>query len=151
MWKKLLVLVIVALAGATVAGAQNKEAAKVTKAVTQFTQGMEKGDLKLIESVWAQDDEITVFEGGSMDTGWANYRDKHLVPEMKAYKNLTYELREMKVKVNGNMALVRSRYYLSGEANEKKVESRGLITAVLEKRQGKWLLVHWHLSASRRQ
>ena len=130
--------------------AQSKDEESVKKSVLQFTSGMDKGDLKIIEVVWANDDEITVFEGGGMDKGWTNYRDKHLIPEMKVYKNLKYELSEMSVKVNGKMALVRSRYLITGEANEKKVESKGLITTVLEKRNGKWLLIHWHLSASRK-
>lgn len=131
--------------------AQSKDEEAVKKAVLQFTGGMEKGDIKLIEEVWANDDEITVFEGGGMDKGWTNYRDKHLIPEMKFYKNLKYYLNEMTVKVSGKMALVRSRFLITAGEADKKTETKGLISAVLEKRKGKWLLVHWHLSASRKQ
>ncbi|MBX3292939.1 MAG: nuclear transport factor 2 family protein [Acidobacteria bacterium] len=130
--------------------AQTKDELAIQTAVQQFTGGMEKGDMKMIEAVWANDENITVFEGGGKDQGWTNYRDKHLAPEMKAYKNLKYELSEIMTKVNGKMGLVRSRYVITGEANGAKVESKGLITAVLEKRSGKWLIIHWHLSASRR-
>jgi ketosteroid isomerase-like protein len=131
--------------------AQSKDEEAVKKSVLQFTGGMEKGDIKQIEEVWVDDDEITVFEGGGMDKGWKNYRDKHLVPEMKYYKNLKYDLNEMTVKVSGKMALVRSRFLITAGEPDKKTETKGLISAVLEKRKGKWLIVHWHLSASRKQ
>ena len=131
--------------------AQSKDEETVKKSVLQFTSGMDKGDIKQIEEVWATDDEITVFEGGGMDKGWINYRNKHLIPEMKFYKNLKYDLNEMTVKVVGKMALVRSRFLITAGETDKKTETKGLISAVLEKSKGKWLLVHWHLSASRKQ
>ncbi|MBA3785619.1 MAG: nuclear transport factor 2 family protein [Acidobacteria bacterium] len=40
-----------------------------------------------------------------------------------------------------------SKYTLSADIKERKIGSGGLGTAVLEKREGRWQIVHWHSSA----
>lgn len=56
----------------------------------------------------------------------------------------------MKVKVDGKTAWATFKYTLAAEMGTRKIESGGLGTAILEKRDGKWRIVHWHSSAPRR-
>lgn len=32
--------------------------------------------------------EVTIYEGGGINNGWADYRDRHLGPELKGFENL---------------------------------------------------------------
>ncbi|MDQ3181251.1 MAG: nuclear transport factor 2 family protein [Acidobacteriota bacterium] len=56
----------------------------------------------------------------------------------------------MKVKTSGNLALATFKYTLSADIGARHIDSGGLGTAVLEKRGGRWQIVHWHSSAPRR-
>lgn len=157
-WLKIFVVMAAAAVLLTVAGfdlkvqANEKDEKEIRAAVGQFVSGFERGDIKLIDAVWAQDEAVTVFEGGHADKGWLNFRDKHLVPEMAAFKNVKYTFDETTVRVVASKtAWVTSRYNLTADFKERKIDSKGLITAVLEKRKGKWLIVHWHTSAARPQ
>jgi ketosteroid isomerase-like protein len=70
---------------------------------------------------------------------------------MKEFANTKYDSSDVKVRISGKMAYATFKYTISGDANGKHFDSGGLGTAVLEKRDGKWMIVHWHSSAPRRQ
>lgn len=110
----------------------------------------EKGDMAMLSKVWANDEAVTVFESGHANYGWADYRDNHLGPEMKEMKNTKYTLSDMKVKVAGTTAWATFKYSISADIGTRHVDGGGLGTAVLEKRDGRWQIVHWHSSAPRR-
>lgn len=55
--------------------------AEVRKAVEQFETGLAQRDLEEIEAVVAPD--MVAFENGHRNDTWADFRDHHLVPEMK--------------------------------------------------------------------
>ncbi|MCY7376129.1 MAG: nuclear transport factor 2 family protein, partial [Pyrinomonadaceae bacterium] len=94
---------------------------------------------------------VTVFESGHANYGWTDYRNSHLAPELKEFKNTKYAFSDMKIKVSGAMALATFKYTLSADFKERKIDSGGLGTAVLEKRKGKWVIVHWHSSSPPRR
>jgi len=100
--------------------------------------------------VWANDESVTVFESGHANYGWTDYRDHHLMPEMKEMKNTKYTLSDIKVKTAGTTAWATFKYAISADIGTRHVDSGGLGTAVLEKRDGRWQIVHWHSSAPRR-
>jgi ketosteroid isomerase-like protein len=152
---------IVALAFAIVAGvagvgfyrsvsAQTDAVKAVTDVLTQEAAAVEKGDLAALDKIWANSEEVTVFESGHANYGWNDYRNTHLAPELKAFKNTKYAFSDMKVKVDGKTAWATFKYTLAADMGARKVESGGLGTAILEKREGKWRIVHWHSSAPRR-
>lgn len=155
-------LLIAALAFMVVAGvadvgfyksvsAQTDEIKAVTDVLTQEAAAVEKGDLTTLDKLWANDESVTVFESGHANYGWNDYRNTHLAPELKEFKNMKYAFSDLKVKVDGKTAWATFKYTLAAEMGTRKVESGGLATAVLEKRDGKWRIVHWHSSAPRRQ
>ncbi|HXG86183.1 MAG TPA: nuclear transport factor 2 family protein [Pyrinomonadaceae bacterium] len=131
--------------------AQTNEEKAVMDVMQKEAAAVEKGDLAALDNLWANDESVTVFESGHANYGWKDYRDSHLGPELQAFKNTKYAFSDMKIKVSGAMALATFKYTLSADFKERKIDSGGLGTAVLEKRRGKWVIVHWHSSAPPRR
>lgn len=146
-------LVTFGLIGMTLADknlAQINEVRAVTNVLTQEASAVERGDLATLDKLWANTADVTVFESGHANYGWDDYRNHHLAPELKEFKNTKYSFSDLKVKVDGKTAWATFKYSLSAEMGTRKIESGGLGTAILEKREGKWRIVHWHSSAPRR-
>lgn len=130
--------------------AQADKAKAVSVVLQQEAAAFEKGDVEALNKMWANDEWVSVFESGGADIGWANYRDHHLIPEMKELKNTKHTLSDIKVRVAGKTAWATFKYSLSGDLKERRLDVNGLGTAVLEERNGRWLIVHRHTSARRR-
>jgi len=131
----------------------NDEAA-VREALIKSALSFEKNDIAMATQVWANDESLTVFESGHANYGWADYRDNHLGPEMREMKNTKYVFSDIRVHLAGKTAWATFKYTISADVGEagkmRHVEGAGLGTAVLEKRDGQWRIVHWHSSAPRR-
>lgn len=133
------------------AWAQTGEVKAVTDVLTREALAVEKADLAALDKIWANSEDVTVFESGHANYGWNDYRNTHLAPELKEFKNTKYAFTDLKVKVDGKTAWATFQYTLAADMGTRKVETGGLGTAVLEKRDGSWRIVHWHSSAPRRQ
>ncbi len=133
------------------ASAQSKDEMLVRRVLTQNTTAFAENDMPTLDKIWANDEAVTVFENGSANYGWADYRNNHLGPEMKEFTNTKYSSSDVKVKVSGKTAWATFKYTISGDSAGKHFDSGGLGTAILEKRGGLWVIVHWHSSAPRRQ
>lgn len=149
------VLVMILAAGVTLARhqavrAQDDSEKAVRDVLEQEAAAFEKGDVEALNKFWANDEWVSVFESGGADIGWANYRDHHLVPEMKELKNTKHTLSDIRVRVAGKTAWATFKYALAGDLKERHIDVNGLGTAVLEERNGRWLIVHRHTSARRR-
>jgi ketosteroid isomerase-like protein len=121
----------------------------VAAVLVRNAHGFETGDLAMLDTIWAGDDGVTVFESGSANYGWQDYRDHHLKPEIDAMKNVRYRLSDIKTRVSGNTAWATFKYALTADIRERHIDVAGLGTAVLEKRGSDWKIVHWHTSAPR--
>lgn len=130
--------------------AQTNDIKAVTDVLTQEASAVEKGDMAALDKLWANDESVSVFESGYANYGWNDYRNHHLAPELKEFKNTKYAFTDLKVKVDGKTAWATFKYTLAADMGTRKIESGGLGTAVFEKRDGKWRIVHWHSSAPRR-
>ncbi len=130
--------------------AQADETKAVADVLMQEAAAVEKGDLAALDKIWANSEDVSVFESGHANYGWNDYRNTHLAPELKEFKNTKYAFSDLKVKVDGKTAWATFKYTLSADLGTRHVDSGGLATAVLEKREGKWRIVHWHSSAPRR-
>lgn len=126
-------------------------AADVRKVLEQNAKGFEKGDMHALDSIWAHDESVTVFENGHANYGWTDYRDHHLKPEVEEMKNVTYRLTDIEPRVAGDTAWATFKYTIAAEYQGKKVDGAGLGTAVLERHDGAWKIVHWHTSAPRKK
>ena len=121
----------------------------VAAVLMRNAQGFETGDLAMLDTVWANDESVTVFESGYANYGWVDCRDHHLKPEINEMKNVKYTLSDIRTRVSGNTAWATFKYALAADLEERHVEAAGLGTAVLEKRGADWKIVHWHTSAPR--
>ena len=146
-----LVLAVFGLHLTSAISAQNNEVKAVREILTQEAQAVEKGDLAALDKLWANTEDVTVFESGHANYGWRDYRENHLGPELKLFKNTKYAFSDLKVKVDGKTAWATFKYTISAEMKERKIEGSGLGTAILEKRSGKWVIVHWHSSSPPRR
>jgi len=94
--------------------------------------------------------EVTIYEGGGINNGWIDYRDRHLGPELKAFENLQFGHSNTKVIVlpGGQSAYATSEYFIKAKMGERDVDSRGLETLVLIKgADGSWKIRHSHTSS----
>lgn len=142
--------VIFGLSALITVSAQTSDEKAVAAVLRQNAAGFARNDLASLEKIWANSENVIVFEGGHANYGWADYRDNHLAPEMQEMKNTKYEYSDIKAKVSGNMAYATMKYMISGDIGARHVDGAGLATAVLEKIGGNWRIVHWHSSAPRR-
>lgn len=95
--------------------------------------------------------DVTVYEGGGINPGWADYRDRHLGPELKSFENLSFAHNNVKVMMLGaDAAYVTADYSLGRSVDGRQVTSGGLATYVLIRQDGRWIIRHSHTSARRR-
>ena len=81
MKRTLVALATVGLALLPVYGQNPAPEAEVRKVIEQFEQGLAERNLAKIEPLMAGD--MVAFENGHRKDGWQDFRDNHLVPEMK--------------------------------------------------------------------
>lgn len=74
---------------------------------------------------------------------WAEYRDKMLKPELEKLSGLKVANTNVESVVRGDVAWIAFRQEIGASSGMAKV-ARG--TAVLEKREGRWVIVHFHVS-----
>ncbi len=94
--------------------------------------------------------DVTIYEGGGINNGWADYRDRHLGPELKAFENLQFSHTETKVTMmtGGQSAYATSRYTIKAKMGERMIDSEGLETLLLIKGvDGAWKIRHSHTSS----
>ena len=147
--------------------AGDKRPASVTKLSAQSAAGGPSGDVAAIETWLKRYDaafnakdldklatfyhpDVTIFEGGGINNGWIDYRDRHLGPELKAFENLQFGHSNTKVTVfpGGQSAYATSEYAIKAKMGERQLDSSGLETLVLVKgADGSWQIRHSHTSS----
>ncbi|MDQ3070786.1 MAG: nuclear transport factor 2 family protein [Acidobacteriota bacterium] len=128
------------------------EAARITEWLKGYDAAFNAKDLDRLATYYHPD--VTIYEGGGINNGWADYRDHHLGPELKAFENLQFGHTEQKVHVlgDGRTAYAVSQYFLKAKMGERIIDSGGLETLVLVKDEsGAWKIRHTHTSARARR
>ena len=108
-------------------------------------------DLARLESFYHPD--VTIYEGGSINTGWADYRDHHLGPELLEME--TPRLTHTNVRLHPlnaeSAAYVTSEYRLQARIKDRDIDVGGLETLVLVRSAGgRYVIRHSHTSSKRR-
>lgn len=100
------------------------------------------------------DPEVTIFEGGGVNRGWADYRDNHLGPELKEFEGLQFSHSAVTPRVldkEGKLAYVTAEYSIKAKVKDRSIDGGGLATYVLVRAQdGAWRIRHSHTSSRRR-
>ena len=98
--------------------------------------------------------DVTIYEGGGINNGWADYRDHHLGPELKAFEDLQFGHTNTRVIVlpGGHSAYATSEYSIKAKMGDRVLDSGGLETLVLVKgADGTWKIRHSHTSSRPRR
>ena len=97
--------------------------------------------------------DVTIYEGAGVNNGWADYRDRHLGPELKAFENLEFAHSDTKVTVlpGGQSAYAVSRYTIKARMGDRMLDNEGLETLVLLKTADGWKIRHSHTSGRARR
>ncbi len=120
----------------------------VVEAVAAFSQAK---NLSAMDTLFASDRGIHIIEGAGVNHGWADYRDNHLGPELESSENFQYRFYGVEPTVRGDVAWSSFRYDLAVDTERGHIEREGRGTAVLEKRDGRWQIVHLHTSGRARR
>jgi ketosteroid isomerase-like protein len=115
----------------------------VVEAVAAFSQAK---NLSAMDTLFAPEGGVHIIEGAGVNHGWADYRDNHLGPELESFENFEYRFYAVEPTVRGNVAWTSLRYDLAVDTERGHIDREGRGTAVLEKRDGRWLIVHLHTS-----
>lgn len=98
--------------------------------------------------------QVTIFEGGTTNDGWADYRDNHLGPELKEMEAVEFSHSSVSAHAIGSddrAAYVTAEYRLKARIGGKDVDALGLETLVVVKDgAGSWKIRHSHTSSRRR-
>lgn len=149
---------LVALPNARRAVETTAESAVDTAAVRAVIQAVfkaaERQDIAGLDTLYAGD-SLTVIEGAGLNRGWADYRDHHLVPELREMKGLQYRPEEIAVNIRGDIAWALFRYTLVAQSGRRTADVIGRGTAVLERQDtphgSRWVVRHIHTSGRARR
>jgi len=137
---------------ASAAGAQPNDAAAVEAWLKSYDAAFNAKDLDKLATFYHSD--VTIYEGGGINDGWIDYRDRHLGPELKSFENLQFGHSNTKVLMlpGGQSAYATSEYAIKAKMGDRQLDSGGLETLVLVKSaDGTWKIRHSHTSSRARR
>lgn len=107
--------------------------------INNFELGLNERSIAKIEAVVASD--LVVLENGHRNDGWPNFRDHHLIPEMKEPSPVTKsELVKLKTSSHMAWAYTKTEMQLTDKSG-KSVDALLWSAYVLERRAGEWKIV----------
>jgi len=137
---------------ASAVGGQSNDAAAVEAWLKGYDAAFNAKDLDKLATFYHPD--VTIYEGGGINNGWVDYRDRHLGPELKSFENLQFGHSNAKVIVlpGGQSAYATSEYSIKAKMGDRQLDSGGLETLVLVKSsEGTWKIRHSHTSSRARR
>lgn len=142
-------LAVAALLGAAlVASAASPEEGAIRKVLAAYQAAMEARSVEKLAAVVT--DDLLILEGTHKNDGWADYRDKHIGPEMAEWKEFkTAGQRISRLEVGGTLAYVVQEATYTIVAADGPVVMLGAETFVLGKTDKGWKIKHVHLSGKR--
>ncbi len=124
----------------------DNQAAAVIEVLSKYAAALQSKNLAEIEKYVVATEAFSMFEGGHINWGWADYRDNHLGPELKEFKSIQYGFMDIKPNVSGEAAYATLRYHIAVKMEARDVEGEGLATAILMKTAEGWKIQHMHTS-----
>lgn len=128
------------------------DVAEIKQLLTAYDEAFNAKSLDRLGAIYHPD--VTIFEGGGVNRGWADYRDHHLGPEMTEFLKVSFVHTNVVVTLLGadrKTAYVAAEYSLRAQMKEREVEASGLETLILLKGDdGAWRIRHSHTSSRRR-
>ena len=119
------------------------ERTAVESIIAAFAQHIQTGNLSAIDSFFPARG-VHILADDATTHGWPEYRDRYLRPERASLEGLPYAHTAVEAVVRGEVAWAAFRRQVTGQDSAVVMNGRG--TAVLEKREGRWMIVHLHMS-----
>ena len=120
-------------------------AASPTEALAAFHDALVAGDKARATGLLATD--IAIYEAGHVERSREEYAGHHLGGDMEFAKNSTRKVLEQSERVEGNTAIVWQETETTGTLRGTAIHMLGTETAVLQKKDGAWSIVHVHWSS----
>jgi ketosteroid isomerase-like protein len=114
--------------------------------IARFERALQGRDVPGIAEVVA--DDIVVFENGHRNDGWSDFRDNHLIPEMKeAAPPMKSQLLKVVASPAMAWAYTRTDIFQAREGGQKATH-RLWSVYILEKREGTWkiTMLDWSIA-----
>lgn len=125
------------------ASAQTAES-EVRAAVASYNRAFAAKDLPALKALLAPD--VVLYEHSVQNIGVDDVWEHHLGPEVAAFEATQAEFADVRVWVDGGVALVTRQYHIRATMNGKPVDASGNETMGWARRDGQWLVVHLHYS-----
>ena len=125
-------------------GQQQDNNAAVRAAVESYNRAFVQKDLAALKGLLAPD--IILYEHSVRNDGLDDVWDNHLKPEVQAFEGATAEFSDVRVWVQGDVALVARQYRIKATMNGRAIDAKGNETMGWARRDGRWMVVHIHYS-----
>ena len=141
-------MVVLAFAAAPLSAQGHEEADPerdvVEELIRQMGRDLAVGNLDAVESLFPSmrhilTDTVTLHD-------WDEYRHGPLEAELESYRRFGLEHANVEADVRGDVAWVAFRQLIGADPSSGRERISGRATAVLERREGRWGIVHLHLS-----
>lgn len=120
----------------------------IRKVLSDYRAAMEARSVEKLAAVVTED--LLILEGTHKNDGWADYRDKHIGPEMAEWKEFKVEgLKISRLEVGGSLAYAVQEATYTIVTADGAVVMLGAETFVLGKTDKDWKIKHVHLSGKR--
>lgn len=101
-------------------------------------------DIPALSRILAED--VVLYEQGGQNIGREDVLTNHLEPELRSFQELSANYSDVSVREAGDMALVTRLFSIKGKRQGRPFSIRGSETQGWILRQGRWELMHIHLS-----
>ncbi len=142
---------VLLMASATMLMAHGDKHEAVEETLKNYAAAIASKDISKVEKYVVKDESFTVFEGGHVNNGWADYRDHHLAPELKQFDSISYEYNNIKVETDEKLAFATFKYSIAIKMKDRNIKAEGLGTAILVNTPSGWKIRHLHTSRSPRR
>ena len=127
-----------------------KEETAIFKAITEQIAMYKKRDVEGVMRYYVHRPDLSVFDSEEPEAvlGWDACR-KYTEQQIGAVRSIDkLELSKVQVHASGELGFLAAAWTLEATTNEgEKVSQSGRVTEVLQKLDGKWLILHEHNSA----
>lgn len=140
--------IIIGLAFAAAAMTQAAAASTPKEALAAFHAALVAGDKARALELMTPD--VAIYEAGRVERSRDEYASHHLGGDMEFAKTATRKVLKQSERADSSIAVIWQETETSGTSRGKPIHILGTETALLEKHDGTWRIVHVHWSSRKK-
>lgn len=121
-----------------------KAKGSINIALEAYDRAFQSRNLTALKQLMA--DDVVMFEQGAKNLGRDDVLNNHLGPELLSFQELSANYSDLRIRESGNMATISRQFSIKAKKQGRSLAFRGNETQSWEFREGRWELVHIHLS-----